>query len=87
MLLPASLNRGHVAITCSNRYLLVGRMQERLVESIFGREQGLMGTVGGDPRDAAVLMSGLPGSVAAAVSRRMTAEGIERERVLICDYV
>ena len=46
-----------------------------------------MGTLGGDPRDCAVLMSGLPGPVTATLTRRLTLEGITRERVLFCDFI
>lgn len=62
-------------------------MQDELEQAIFGSEQGLMGSFGGDPRDCAVLMSGLPGPVSATLSRRLTLEGITRERILFCDFV
>ena len=62
-------------------------MQDGLEQAIFGSKQGLMGSLGGDPRDCAVLISGLPGSVTAALTRRLTLEGITRERILFCDFI
>ncbi|KAL3136385.1 hypothetical protein ABBQ38_005642 [Trebouxia sp. C0009 RCD-2024] len=62
-------------------------IQDELEQAIFGSEQGLMGSLGGDPRDCAVLMSGLPGSVTATLTRRLTLEGITRERILFCDFI
>ena len=61
-------------------------MQAALEEAIFNGSGGLHGAVGGDPRDAAVLIGGLPGDATAALTRRLTSEGIERERVLFCDF-
>ena len=60
--------------------------QDGLLTAIFGHTNGLQGTVGGDPREAAVLMSGLPGPVTAVLSRKLTVAGVERERILFCDY-
>lgn len=57
------------------------------MDEILGGEQGLSGTVGGDPREAAALLSGLPGSVAAAISKELTSRGVDGERVLFCDYL
>jgi hypothetical protein len=65
---------------------LEGRVSQLLEERIFGGPQGLMGTIRGDPRDAAVLTSGLPGAVGASLSRRLTEEGIARERILFCEF-
>ena len=67
--------------------LRVSAMQDELEQAIFGSEQGLMGSLGGDPRDCAVLMSGLPGSVTATLTRRLTLEGITQERILFCDFI
>lgn len=61
-------------------------MQDALEREIFG-EQGLGGTVeGSDPRECAVLLAGLPGEVAAALSRRLAIDGVSRERISFCDY-
>ena len=60
-------------------------LQKYLLEAI-ATKQGLTGMIGGAPSNATVLMSGLPGSIAAAVSRELTSQGVERERVLFCDY-
>lgn len=57
-----------------------------LQNAIFGGEQGLQGAVGADPRAAAVLMSGVPGEVAAAITRRLTTAGIDRSRIMFTDY-
>ncbi len=62
-------------------------MQDELENAVFGGEQGLMGSLGSDPRDCAVLISGLPGSVTATLTRRLTLEGITRERILFCDFI
>ena len=48
-------------------------MQDGLLTAIFGHTNGLQGTVGGDPGEAAILMSGLPGPVTAVLSRKLTA--------------
>ncbi len=60
--------------------------QAALEGAIFGSGSGLVGAVGGDPRDAAVLISGLRGDAMAALTRRLTGEGVARERVLFCDF-
>ena len=62
-------------------------MQDQLEQAIFGHPQGLMGILGGDPRDCAVLMSGLPGPVTASLTRLLTLDGVTRERVLFCDFI
>ncbi len=62
-------------------------LQDELEQAVFGDEQGLMGSLGGDPRDCAVLISGLPGPVTATLTRRLTLEGITRERILFCDFI
>ena len=67
--------------------LRMSAVQDELEQAIFGNEQGLMGSLAGDPRDCAVLMSGLPGSVTAVLTRRLTLEGITRERILFCDFI
>ena len=61
-------------------------LQDAVEQSIFERPQGLMGAVGGDPRDCTVLVSGLPGDVAASLTKRLSAEGVSGERVLFCDF-
>lgn len=40
----------------------------------------------GDPREAAVLLSGVPSDVAAHLSRRLAAAGVSSERLLVCDF-
>ena len=62
-------------------------MQDELENAIFCGEQGLAGALGGDPRECAVLVSGLPSSVVAAITRRLTLEGVTRERILFCDFM
>ena len=60
--------------------------QDALEREIFG-ERGLTGTLeGSDPQECAVLMAGLPGEVAAAMSRRLAIDGVSRERILFCDF-
>jgi hypothetical protein len=63
-----------------------GGRQAALEGAIFGGPGGLAGAVGGDPRDAAVLLSGLPGDATAALTRRLTGEGVALERVLFCNF-
>jgi hypothetical protein len=60
--------------------------QEVVSQEILERPQGLMGAVGGDPRDCSVLVAGLPGETAAALSKALTAEGVVGERILFCDF-
>ncbi|KAK9839211.1 hypothetical protein WJX81_001667 [Elliptochloris bilobata] len=57
-----------------------------LEEAIFDGNGGLHGAVGGDPHNAAVLISGLPGDATAALTRRLTSEGIKGERILFCEF-
>ena len=52
-----------------------------------GGEHGLRGLLGCEPRDAAVLMSGVPGELAAAITRRLTQAGLPGERVMFCEYL
>lgn len=61
---------------------------EQLLEhAVFGGEHGLAGVLGGaHARDAAVLMSGLEGEAAAAITRALTHHGIPSERIMICEY-
>ena len=59
---------------------------QRCILAAIGEGGGLEGMTKGDPGQAALLMSGLPGPVTAAVSRQLTLSGIERERVIFCEY-
>ncbi|KAG7667718.1 hypothetical protein NADE_002642 [Nannochloris sp. 'desiccata'] len=60
---------------------------EALEIALFGGERGLVGALGGaDPREAAVVMSGVPGDVAAHLTRRLTHGGVQSERLLFCDF-
>lgn len=60
---------------------------EALEVALFGGERGLVGALGGgDPREAAVVMSGVPGDVAAHLTRRLTHGGVQSERLLFCDF-
>lgn len=61
-------------------------VQEAVRGAVLGGPGGLVGAVGGDPRDCTVLVAGLPGEAAAALSRALTAEGVAGERVLFCDF-
>ena len=61
-------------------------LQETVRSAIFEESQGLMGAVGGDPRDCTVLVSGLPGRTAAELSKQLTASGVAGERILFCDF-
>jgi hypothetical protein len=60
---------------------------EALEIALFGGERGLVGALGGaDPREAAVVMSGVPGDVAAHLTGRLTHGGVQSERLLFCDF-
>jgi len=64
-------------------------VEEVLDQALFGKSEGLLSALGGGcrPSEAAVLMSGLPGSVAGHLTRRLTTEGkIPSERLLFCDF-
>ncbi|KAK9802950.1 hypothetical protein WJX72_006330 [[Myrmecia] bisecta] len=61
-------------------------IKDGLEEAIFGAEAGLAATMGGNPRECAVLLSGLPGDVAAGITRRLGIEGVAKERILFCDF-
>lgn len=67
-------------------FVLIPSAQEAVQGAVLGGPGGLMGSVGGDPRDCTVLVAGLPGEAAAALSRALTAEGVAGERVLFCDF-
>lgn len=55
--------------------------------ALFGGEGGLRGALGCDPRDAAVLLSGLPGELAAHLTRRLTHAGVAGKRILFADFL
>jgi hypothetical protein len=58
-----------------------------LEEALFGGVGGLKGALNnGDPHEAAVVLSGVPGDVAAALTRKLTQAGVSSERLLVCDY-
>ena len=59
--------------------------QEAIRSAVFEGPQGLMGAVGGDPRDCTVLVAGLPGRAAAELSKQLAADGVGGERVLFCE--
>lgn len=65
---------------------MVDVLQETVRSAIFEGSQGLMGAVGGDPRDCTVLVSGLPGRTAAELSKQLTAGGVDGERILFCEF-
>lgn len=61
-------------------------MQACIEKALLEGPQGLMGVVGGDPRDSTALLSGLPGECSAALSRHLTRAGIPGERLLFADF-
>ncbi|GAB4816983.1 hypothetical protein N2152v2_004029 [Parachlorella kessleri] len=61
-------------------------LEQALFHSSSG-EHGLRGLLGCEPRDAAVLMSGVPGELAAQITRRLTQAGVPGERVMFCEYL
>lgn len=58
-----------------------------LEQALFHGEHGLRGVLGCDPKDAAVLISGLPGDVAAQLTKKLTHAGVAGERILFCEYI
>lgn len=58
---------------------------ELLEKALFHGEHGLVGAVGGDPEDVAVVFSGVPGDVAAHLTRKLTHAGVSSERLLVVD--
>lgn len=61
------------------------QLQEMLEGEIFHREHGIHGTLGGDPREAAVMMAGLPGDVAGHLTKKLTQAGVH-EWCLFADF-
>ena len=59
-------------------------MQEAILKRL-ANDDGEAGV--GDLREAALLLSGLPGSASAAITRELTLKGMSRERILFCDYL
>jgi hypothetical protein len=61
---------------------------EQLLDgSLFRGPGGLQGLLGGaKPADAAVLLSGLEGELAASLTRKLTQHGFSSERVMVCEY-
>jgi hypothetical protein len=61
--------------------------EQALEQAIFHQEHGLRSVLGCDPRDAVVLMSGVPGDVAAHLTRKFTHAGVAGDKILYCDYM
>lgn len=60
---------------------------EQLLEhALFQGQHGLTGVLGGSTRDAAVLMSGLEGELAAHLTRKLAQHGVASENIMFCDY-
>ena len=60
---------------------------ESLLQRALFQEHGLSGVLGAAaPRDAAVLLSGLEGELAAHLTRELTRHGVDSERIMVCDY-
>lgn len=65
-----------------------GSSPEHLLENaIFESQGGVAGVLGPRAKEASVLMSGLPGDIAAHLTRKLTHEGIPSERLLLCEYL
>lgn len=47
---------------------------------------GLADMTGNNVKEAALLLSGLPGDIVSEASRELTLDGIERERIMFCEY-
>ncbi|CAD7699795.1 unnamed protein product [Ostreobium quekettii] len=63
-----------------------GRVKDLLETSIFESNNGLSDLMGGSLAECAVLMSGLPGSVATDIANRLAQQGVARERLLFCEF-
>lgn len=61
-------------------------VQEVLEEAMFHGPHGLVGAIGQRPEEAAVMLSGVPGDVAAHLTRKLTHAGVASERLLFCDF-
>ena len=61
-------------------------LDEALFRPEHGGLAGALAVGGADPRRAAVLLAGVPGELAAALTRRLTHAGVSSERILVCDY-
>lgn len=57
-----------------------------LEQALFSGKAGLADAVGCKPKDCTVLMSGIPGDVAIGISRLLSEQGIQKERILFCDF-
>ncbi|CAG9461107.1 unnamed protein product [Pedinophyceae sp. YPF-701] len=57
-----------------------------LKTALFGGEKGLEGCLGCPPYNAAVLLAGVPGPVAAQLQHRLVAAGVQRERIMFCEF-
>lgn len=69
------------------RTLKLDIMLSVIENALFGHHGGLKSVLGGnDPSEAAVVLSGVPGEVAAPLSRKLTQNGVLSERLLVCDY-
>ena len=59
--------------------------QVALERAVFGDDQP-SGSHSWDAAECSVLLSGLAGEVSSALSRRLTLDGVARERILFCDF-
>lgn len=57
-----------------------------LDQGLFLHEHGLQGAIGGRPAECTVLLAGLSGDLANAVSKELTYKGVAWERLLFCDF-
>ena len=78
-------NRGPSFLEGGSAHALA--LGEALEIALFGGEKGLVGALSnGSPSEAVVVMSGVPGEVAAHMTRRLTHAGVQSERLLFCDF-
>mmetsp|Transcript_13018 Transcript_13018/g.32942 ORF Transcript_13018/g.32942 Transcript_13018/m.32942 type:complete len:365 (-) Transcript_13018:151-1245(-) len=54
---------------------------DKLAFTIYNSENGLAGTIGGNPADCTVLMAGMEGKVALSISRRLVEDGVPRDQI------
>ena len=70
-----------------NKEVKIDVLANAIENAVFGHHMGIKGVLGGNnPSEAAVVLSGVPGEVAAILSRKLTQSGISSERLLVCDY-
>lgn len=84
---PESSSAGSVEAPSTSLAANHEKARALLLHEIFhAGEHGVRSLLGDRVGDAVVLISGVPGDVAAELTRKLTQAGISSERVLFCDF-